>query len=498
MRSAITFCSVILLLVAAFVPVSAAQQPQSLYESWSHGPSTDPDHFPIGVWLQSPSNAAKYKAAGINMYVGLWQGPTEAQLSTLTEAGMQVLCDQNAVGLAHIDDPIIIGWTQQDEPDNAQSDGAGGYGPPVLPEVIQGIYTEFATNDPSRPVFLNLGQGVSYTDYIGRGSRRGHTEDYPEYIKGCDIVSFDIYPVTSPYDNIKGKLNYVSYGVKNLIRWSEGAKPVWNFIECTHISSTEKPTPAQVRAEVWSSIICGSRGIMYFVHQFQPSFNEDALLDDAEMLAAVTTINGWIKDTAWLLNSENDSTLTVKPSSSITPVDAMVKRDWRQGDNGDYYVFAVNKYNKNLSLKVSSPEGVNLNGVWRELTEDRIVSWENGFEEEFAPFDFRIYKLDMSSVGVDDKTPDTGLKLMGNSPNPFNPTTSISFRLAEARDGSVFIYDVGGRKIRTLFEGHIQPGVTSLVWDGLDSGGIKSSSGIYFYEVKAGAERQTGRMLLLR
>src|ERR1044071_3172543 len=34
------------------------------------------DRFPIAVWLQSPSNAARYQAAGVNLYVGLWKGPT--------------------------------------------------------------------------------------------------------------------------------------------------------------------------------------------------------------------------------------------------------------------------------------------------------------------------------------------------------------------------------------------------------------------------------------
>jgi hypothetical protein len=38
---------------------------------------SDPNFFPLAVWLQSPNNAAKYKAAGINTYVGLWRGPTD-------------------------------------------------------------------------------------------------------------------------------------------------------------------------------------------------------------------------------------------------------------------------------------------------------------------------------------------------------------------------------------------------------------------------------------
>ncbi len=47
---------------------------------------------------------------------------------------MQVICDQNAVGLTHKDDPTIIGWMHGDEPDNAQElPGGKGYGPPIPP-----------------------------------------------------------------------------------------------------------------------------------------------------------------------------------------------------------------------------------------------------------------------------------------------------------------------------------------------------------------------------
>src|SRR5215212_6954240 len=59
----------------------------------------DPNVFPIAVWLQSPARAPDYKAIGINLYVGLWKGPTEAQLTDLKRHGMRVICSQNGVGL---------------------------------------------------------------------------------------------------------------------------------------------------------------------------------------------------------------------------------------------------------------------------------------------------------------------------------------------------------------------------------------------------------------
>src|SRR5678815_4753000 len=159
---------------------------------WPNGLAADETYFPIGVWLQNPRNAARYKAAGINLYVALWDGPNAEQLSELEKGDMRVICDQNDFALAHKESKVIAGWMHGDEPDNAQSLGRGkGYGPPILPSKIIADYERIRAADPTRPILLNLGQGVAWDNYIGRGVRRNHPEDYPEYVKGSDIVSFD-------------------------------------------------------------------------------------------------------------------------------------------------------------------------------------------------------------------------------------------------------------------------------------------------------------------
>src|SRR5262245_20929161 len=48
-----------------------------LYAAWRNGPGRLADDFPLAVWLQAPRNAGRYQALGINLYVGLWRGPTE-------------------------------------------------------------------------------------------------------------------------------------------------------------------------------------------------------------------------------------------------------------------------------------------------------------------------------------------------------------------------------------------------------------------------------------
>src|SRR5690242_1192356 len=62
-----------------------------------NGFPTNPNFFPIGVWLQSPSRAPSYKAIGINTYVGLWDGPQENQLAILAKNHMFAIAAQNDI-----------------------------------------------------------------------------------------------------------------------------------------------------------------------------------------------------------------------------------------------------------------------------------------------------------------------------------------------------------------------------------------------------------------
>ena len=365
------------------------------YAKWSKGPPTDPGFFPLAVWLQAPSNAERYRDAGINTYVALWKGPTEEQLSALKQAGMRVICHQNGVGLRHIDEPAIIGWMHGDEPDNAQALSNGqGYGPPILPDRIVADYLRVRTADPSRPVLLNLGQGVAYDNYIGRGVRRNHPEDYPEYLKGCDIASFDIYPVNHDSKEVSGKLWFVANGVERLVKWSGGEKIVWNCLECTRIGELDrKPTPQQVRCEAWMSLIHGSRGLIYFVHQFKPTFREAALLDDPDMLAAVTALNRQITELAPVLNSPTLRDIaTVKSGNAEVPVALMVKQY-----KGATYLFAVGIRDGATTAAFKLGDATEGKAV-EVLGENRTVLVKNdSFNDRFDRWDVHLYRLSKES-----------------------------------------------------------------------------------------------------
>jgi hypothetical protein len=379
------FFSAFLLLVALTNAPGA-----SPYARWTNSMPADENFFPIAVWLQSPKNAVRYKEAGINVYVGLWRGPTATQLAELEKAGMSVICSQNAYALSNKHSRTIVAWMHGDEPDNAQSLGAGkGYGPPIKPEVIQRDYERIRANDPSRPVLLNLGQGVAYDNYIGRGVRRNKPEDYPEYIKGCDIASFDIYPVVHDKTEVRGRLEFVARGVERLVQWG-GERVIWNCIECTHISEPErKATPAQVRSEVWMSLVSGSRGLIYFVHEFKPRFNEAALLSDPEMLAAVTEINQQIRTLAPVLNSPTiTNAITVASSTPDTPIATMTKRK-----DGFTYVFTVNLRDHPTRGTFALSETGSTRAI-EVLYSGRRIKMEAGrFSDDFGPYQVHLFRI---------------------------------------------------------------------------------------------------------
>jgi hypothetical protein len=352
-----------------------------------------PEFFPIAVWLQNPEDAMAYRDAGINMYVGIWRGLDQEKLDYLEKAGMRVICDQNAFGLKNLGNETIYGWMHGDEPDNAQMNRkTGQYDPCIDPALIIKDYNEIRKKDPSRPVYINLGQGVAYINYIGRGKCRGDIDKYKVckngYLKACDIASFDIYPVNNTDNETMNNLWYVAKGIDSLRSWSDYSKPVWCWIECTKIAGQRqrKPTPAEVRAEVWMALIHGAKGFGYFCHSFTPPQDDAALLHDAEMLNAVKTINSRVKSLSTALNSPDAGEYaTVESSNAAVPVHFMSKKQ----DN-TYYLFSVAMRCGFTTAAFRVKSG----SVAEVIDEGRTIRITDGiFSDNFSPYEVHLYKI---------------------------------------------------------------------------------------------------------
>ncbi len=136
------------------------------------------------------------------------------------------------------------------------------------------------------------------------------------------------------------------------------------------------------------------------------------------------------------------------------------------------------------------------------LIENRAVAFAN--EDDINPLD---------NVGVDSsfaRDIQTGIgdedvsalprefSLSQNHPNPFNPTTVISYALPKRADVTITIYNILGRRVRTINQGTQSAGRYSVTWNADNEYGDAVSSGMYFYKLVAGDFTASKKMVLLK
>jgi len=129
------------------------------------------------------------------------------------------------------------------------------------------------------------------------------------------------------------------------------------------------------------------------------------------------------------------------------------------------------------------------------------------FEMQFGITDIQDITLDfwmeMSYSGPLAIAGEIGLqpgqfKLHQAYPNPFNPTTTLKYEMGSAGPVSIDVFDVNGRKIRSLYNGIQIPGQHEIRWDAKDDHGRSMSSGVYLFKVNVNGKQQTAKSLLLK
>jgi hypothetical protein len=276
-----------------------------------------------------------------------------------------------------------------DEPDNFTKNSGGKWVPKRTSQSIVTDYQRIIQQDPSRPVLLNLGQGVSNDQWKGGWAKES---DYRELVNGCDIVTYDIYTACSTRTEVAGKLELCAKGVSRLRQWSRDEKIVWFITEAAHIQNPERmATPHQMRFEIWSSIIHGARGIIYFCHQWKPTRDFAAPLNNPVTRQAITSINRQIAELAPILNSPSSdhNGVTVVSSNDDTQIATTKKHD-------DEVVFvfaaAMGDSETTASFKLGESQDATMATV---LGEDRTIEVERGrFQDNFKGYDVHIYRIE--------------------------------------------------------------------------------------------------------
>ena len=90
------------------------------------------------------------------------------------------------------------------------------------------------------------------------------------------------------------------------------------------------------------------------------------------------------------------------------------------------------------------------------------------------------------------------IKILKNYPNPFNPTTTISFEIAEKGKTEVEIFNIKGQKVKTLLNENLEAGQHSVIWNGKTDSEKQVSSGMYFYKVSVNNNQKISKMIMLK
>jgi hypothetical protein len=129
-------------------------------------------------------------------------------------------------------------------------------------------------------------------------------------------------------------------------------------------------------------------------------------------------------------------------------------------------------------------------------------TWRDATAMPGRTYEYRLGALDHGgetySLEMRIELPAMPLTLFQNVPNPFNPSTRISFFLPEDADVRIEIFDVSGRRIAVPFNGRQEAGRHSIHWNGTNAAGGDVASGVYYCRMSAGKTAITKKLVLMR
>jgi hypothetical protein len=387
------------------------------YDRFTPALRTDDRFFPIGVWYESVlegDDVLADRAAGLTVYVELTE---DSDLDLVRSAGMSAILGQPRGGTE------TVGRLVGDEVDMWGGPGAGAWtgNYPGQGEICVdpgercGFTVQESTlaglPDDDRLRYANYGKGVTF--WWDDASAARFVNEFQ------DVVSADNYWFTD--ENICGPTEggvllgsdvrldpddchlAANYGrtvdrVRALVE-PAGSRPVWAFVELGHpFTEDDWPTitPAQVRAAVWSSLIHGARGIVYFNHSFGGDCESQHVLREpcyAAVRTAVTRLNRQLARLAPMLNAPFADGVTTVAGA----VDTMTRFS-----GGRLYVIAgsARPGRQQATFRLSCVDAATVTVV----DEDRTLDLRSGaFTDAFADGNaVHVYRIDgANTCGLD-------------------------------------------------------------------------------------------------
>lgn len=218
--------------------------------------------------------------------------------------------------------------------------------------------------------------------------------------------------------------------------------------------------------------------------------------------ASVDNVNKKLWVTDWannrVLRYDISSLVPVELASFSASVTAAgVELKWTTATETNNFGFSIERRNENSDF--SEIGFVKGNGT---STVTNSYSFVDTRPLEGAVY-YRLKQVDLdgsvsysNEIMADNSGAINGFHLYGNYPNPFNPSTTISFSLSEKENVRVTVRDILGSEVAEIFNGIAAPGINRVQWNGSNSAGQMVNSGVYFYSVEVNGKFFTGKMIL--
>jgi len=206
----------------------------------------------------------------------------------------------------------------------------------------------------------------------------------------------------------------------------------------------------------------------------------------------------------------DSSSITISYSDIQGGEEGIVTNDngtvyWLEGNIDEDPLFVETGYHPYSLLEGSpcidagTPDTLGLNlPPWDIIGNERI--WD-GDGDGTAIIDMGAYEYGAPPyVEIDEDTivQTPGFHLYQNCPNPFNPTTTISYQLSEISKVSLKVYNIKGQLVRTLVDDTKPSGQHSVIWKGTDQKNLSVPSGVYLYRLKTNNKSKIKKMILIR
>ena len=188
----------------------------------------------------------------------------------------------------------------------------------------------------------------------------------------------------------------------------------------------------------------------------------------------------------------------VPTSFSASYLATGVALDWADSPETDFQYYRV--YRGADPGFIPSPDNLVYETATSAWTDPTAVPW--GYEYKITTIDYAGNESEPASPGsvsgVRDGELPTRTALLGAAPNPFNPSTKLSFEMATPGHARLKVFDTAGRLVATLLDEHREAGSHFVNWDGRNDAGRTCSAGVYLYRLEAGKFSEAKRMVLIK